>query len=304
MTLHLLPADVRYCRALQKKYGKSYYFATKLFPKEKRDATNVLYAFFRLPDEIVDNPRLDSAEAIHDELVHWKEAWGRAYARELGWEKTSDPLWVPVLRATSEVFHAFAIPLEYSEDFIKAMLQDVTKSSYKSYAELERYMYGSAAVVGLMMTYVIGFTDKRALLYAEELGYAMQLTNFLRDIQEDFEERGRIYLPAEELSSFGITKEDIKNGVCNEMFKRFMGFQMSRARALYVSADEGVPLLNKDGQLAVRVASTLYEAILDKIEEADYDIFEGRVRTNFIEKLVLAYGVWKAEKRSSSSAAV
>jgi phytoene synthase len=300
MKLNLRSGDVRVCRKLQKKYGKSYYFATKLFPKDMRDATNVLYAFFRLPDEIVDNPVLATPDAIENQLLLWKELWTAAYEGTMGWEKkVPDDFWIPVLRATSEVFHVYEIPFEYSEDFIKAMLQDVKKSTYASYAELERYMYGSAAVVGLMMTHVIGFTDKRALLYAEELGYAMQLTNFLRDIREDWEGRGRIYLPGDELKSFGITPEDLSGHNVSEMFKRFMGFQMSRARALYVSADEGVALLNKDGQFAVKVASTLYEAILDKIEEAQYDVFEKRVRTNMMEKLVLAYGVWKAEKRSS-----
>lgn len=295
-------SDFRACRKIQKKHGKSYALATLLFPKHVRQATVALYAFFRLPDEIVDNPGLTSPEDIKKELELWKEIWKEAYDGKEGWEERAaeHEFWLPVLRATAYVFHEYKIPFDLSEDFMTAMISDVTKKSYKTYGELERYMYGSAAVVGLMMTHVIGFTDKRALLYAEELGYAMQLTNFLRDIKEDYETRGRIYLPQEELQSFGITEEDIAKGNMSEMFTRFMGFQISRARALYLSADEGIPLLKREGQLAVRVASALYEAILDKIEAQGYNVFIGRARTTKWEKLTMLYTLWKMDRKSSS----
>ena len=298
MTLKISAHDARICRQLQQRHGKSYAYATKLFPKDKRTATQVLYAFFRVPDELVDNPQDPSVTAMTASLERWEQAWTGAYNNDADWQRLANAAWIPVLQATATVFRHFEIPFAYSLDFLKAMKQDLTVTRYQTYSELEGYMYGSAAVVGLMMTYIIGFTDKRALLYAEELGYAMQLTNFLRDIREDLEERDRIYLPAQELASFGITENDLRQHVCSDAFKRFLGFQMSRARALYVSADDGIPLLQPDGQLAVRVASSLYEAILDKLEEAHYDVFAGRVRTSLWEKICLTYGVWKTHKQS------
>lgn len=302
MTLKISAADAHVCRQLQRQHGQSYAYATKLFPKDKRLATQVLYAFFRVPDELVDNPKDPSVAAQRASLERYEQAWAKAYAGEADWEKLAERKWLPVLRASVIVFKHYAIPFEYSTDFLAAMKQDLTVTRYRTYAELEKYMYGSAAVVGLMMTHIIGCTDKRAFLYAEELGYAMQLTNFFRDLREDLEMRNRIYLPQQELESFGITEDDLRRQVCDDKFTRFLAFQMSRARALYVSADEGVPLLQADGQLAVRVASTLYEAILDKIEAAKYNVFAGRVRTTLWEKIVLAYGVWKTSKPSSSSA--
>lgn len=278
--------DLRVCRALHKKHGKSYYFAARLFPRDIRIATHVLYAFFRVPDEIVDNPTLSGPMAVLLELQAFRRAWRDACAGRLDAVR---PAWLPVLRATAIIINHYKIPTEYGEEFLRAMLQDVEKSRYQTYAELEKYMYGSAAVVGLMMTHVIGFEDERALLHAEELGYAMQLTNFLRDVDDDFLTRGRIYLPLKELQSFGLSEDDIKNRHTSDMFQRFMSFQASRARALYLSADEGIELLNEDGRYAVRLAAALYEAILDKLEEQKMNPFAGRARTTFWEKVRIAW---------------
>ena len=299
MTVIQYQADAQACKQLLKKHGKSYAFATRFFSKNTRLATQVLYAFFRLPDEIVDNPKTSDLNQTKKDLLYWKDVWKKAYDNVSGWEIAEDvpSVWVPILRATSRVFHEYGIPYKYSEEFISAMIQDTEKTEYQTYAELEKYMYGSAAVVGLMMSHVIGFTDKRALLFAEELGYAMQLTNFLRDIKEDLEERGRVYLPKAELESFGITKAQLLEHRVDEPFRRFMGYQMSRARALYVSADEGVSLLREDGRFPVRLAATLYEAILDEIEHQKCDVFVKRAKTTKLKKIILALGVWKAEKQ-------
>lgn len=293
-------SDIRACKKLQKKHGKSYYFATLLFPKDVRQATQALYAFFRVPDEIVDNPAHKVPSDIRRELRTFEKEWRRAY--KLGdtyvlsraeREKPGRTLWEPVLRASAIVFHRYDIPFAYSESFLAAMVQDVDKTRYATYAELEKYMYGSAAVVGLMMAHVIGFSDKRALVYAEELGYAMQLTNFLRDIKEDFAERGRIYLPQKDIAAFDLHERDVAEGKMSDMLRRFLAFEASRARALYASADEGVALLDERGRRAVRVAAVLYEAILDKIEAARFDVYQKRLHTTFLEKCRLAQSVWK-----------
>ncbi len=276
----LLPEDIEYCRKLHQKHGKSYYFATRFFSEKIRNATFVLYAFFRIPDEIVDNPETTGdMKTAQIKLQGWMDEWKQAY------EKRNSRH--PALRATAEVFHTYQIPFEYSESFLNAMIQDVTVARYSNYESLQEYMYGSAAVVGLMMSYVIGFSTPKALPYATKLGYAMQLTNFLRDIDEDFVQRGRIYLPEEDMKRFGVTETQIKEKICDEKFVALMKFEIERARILYREAEMGIAMLHKDGRFAVRAASRLYGAILHKIEQKNYNIFSGRVRTSTTEKLWL-----------------
>jgi phytoene synthase len=182
-----------------------------------------------------------------------------------------------------ELFPHYAIPLQYADEFVEAKKRDRDKKSYKSFAELERHMYGTVGTVCLMATYVLGFTDKRALLYAEELGYAIALTVYLRDLEVDWKERGIMYFPADELQSFNI---DIP-----EIFVRFMGFQASRARALYLSADEGIPLLKKSGQLPALIVSALCEGLLDKLDEVEYDVFKKKIKLSLFEKLKIISNV-------------
>lgn len=275
----LLPA-FEACRKIHKKHGKSYYFATRFFPREKRLATFALYAFFRIPDEMVDGQSDKASAQVREELMRWQADWRRVYEGE----ETTEP----ILRAAAWVFHAYQIPFEYSESFFAAMIQDTEKASYATYQELEAYMYGSAAVVGLMMTHVIGFQNPQALVYARQLGEAMQLTNFLRDIREDWDERRRVYLPQDELEAFGLSGEVVTSQHPSHAFVEFMRFQIARADGLYTAAEPGIALLSKDGQFAVCAASRLYQGILRKIEEKEYNIFLGRVRTSKWEKFCLA----------------
>lgn len=282
MSLSRLDRAFAVCRTYLETHGKSYAYATGSFPPALRSATYALYAFFRIPDELVDNPTQDPRHT----LLNWKERWKDAYTT-----RDSDH---PVLYATAEVFHTYHIPFEYSEAFLDAMMQDTHVDRYATYGDLERYMYGSAAVVGLMMSYVIGFSDAAALMYAEKLGYAMQLTNFLRDIREDYEARGRIYLPQEDLQRFQVTESDLQQHRVTSSFKELMRFEIARADALYEEANRGISLLNRSGRPAVRIASDLYRAILRKIETARFDIFTRRVRTSFLEKVWLSF--WASRK--------
>lgn len=276
--------DVVYCRRIAKKFGKSYAFATVFLPKETRDATYILYAFFRFPDEMVDTQPDDSIEEKRKKLHEWRTYWKRAYTGDFQGIPSD---WCPVLRGASYVFRTYAIPFAYSDAFLDAMEQDLAKETYATYGELEGYMYGSAGVVGLMMSYVIGFEGKDTLRCAEKLGYAMQLTNFLRDVQEDSDERGRIYLPRESMERFGVLEEEVRAHVWSERMENLMRFEASRARALYRDADAGIPHLALRGRFAVRMASVLYEAILDKLEEQGWNPFLGRARTSLGEKVFL-----------------
>lgn len=278
--------DLVFCKNIHRTYGKNYFFATRFFPKDLRQATYVLYAFFRIPDEIVDSSHGAPIEEVREKLTGWEEAWVDAYEGQ----ESNDP----VIRASVSVFKKYNIPLQYARDFLHAMKQDLWKDRYATYEELEEYMYGSAGVVGLIMTHVIGFHDERALPYAKDLGYAMQLTNFLRDIDEDYRDRGRIYLPIEDLEHFSYSEDDIQQQNFSPHASRLMAFEIARARALYRKAEKGIPHLYKRGRLAVRLALSIYEAILDKLEAQEMNPFIGRATTSFLEKVrITLHVLWK-----------
>ena len=193
-----------------------------------------------------------------------------------------------VMNAIVHAFRKYEIPVEDGEAFLRSMFMDEEKSEYQNYAELEDYMYGSAGVIGLMVTRVVGFSTDEAFSFAVKLGYAFQLTNFLRDIREDCDELGRIYMPQDELARFGLSSGDIRNHVRDNRFLEFMKWQIERNRAVYREALPGIKLLNWRGRLAVRVSYVLYKAILNEIERANYNVYSGRVRTNYQQKLALS----------------
>lgn len=277
IVLTMINKDIQYCKRFLKKYGKSYYFASQFFPTELRQATYALYAFVRVPDEYVDNENNSTSK-----LLLFKKNWRSAYKNK----SSSDP----VLNATSFIFHKYKIPFRYSLDFLKAMEIDTYKKTYKDFAELKKYMYGSAAVVGLMMTYIIGFKHKLALKYAEDLGYAMQLTNFLRDIGEDYALRQRIYLPQSELKKYKLTEKYFSNKIIDANFIKLLKFNIARTRNYYKSAEKGLKYLNPGGHKAVKTALVLYSQILKKIEKNNYDVFNKRAHTSFLEKIFLTLG--------------
>lgn len=272
--------DLRICRSLNKKHGLNYYYAAAFFPAELRRSVYALYAFLRVPDEIADNNRSGGEERIKAELSAWLGKWRAACRKDVSDE--------PVLRSALSAFRRHNIPYGYSEDFFRSMFMDSEKREYANYAELREYMYGSACVVGLMLCYIIGFNDPRALEYASCLGEAMQLTNFLRDIDEDYRQRGRIYMPRDELAACGLSREDIARRRFSPAFRDFMKLQVERSAGLYRRAQPGIAMLDKRGRLAVRVASAFYSRILVKIKQMDYNIFLGRARSGTAEKTVLA----------------
>ena len=268
------------CREITKRYGTSFYFATQFFPRETRNGIYAIYAFARIPDEIVDNPSKPDRNKALAEMRGWREHWLEAMSAG----RSDDD----VMNAIVFAFNKYGIPVEYGEAFLKSMFQDEEKNSYRNYAELEDYMYGSAGVIGLMVTRVVGYSSEAAFPFAEKLGYAFQMTNFLRDIREDCDELGRIYMPEDELRQFGLDRREIFTHITDERFTRFMKFQIARTRQIYREALPGIKLLNWRGRLAVRVSYVLYKAILNEIERANYNVYAGRVRTNIGQKLRLS----------------
>ena len=268
------------CREITKRYGTSFYFATQFFPRETRDGIYAIYAFARIPDEIVDDPNNRDREEAIRKLEIWRIKWREAMIAGGSSER--------VMNAIVHAFLKYDIPVEYGEAFLRSMFMDEDKIEYADYAELEDYMYGSAGVIGLMVTRVVGYSSENAFPYAIKLGYAFQLTNFLRDIREDSDDLGRVYMPQDELRRFGLSTNDIRCHVRDERFRRFMKFQIERARDVYAEALPGIKLLHWRGRLAVRISYVLYKAILNEIERANYNVFAGRVRTTYQQKLALS----------------
>jgi len=268
--------DFEYCKKVQKKHGKGYYAATRFFPKKIRFATYALYAWVRKLDDIVDEIK-NKAEA-KEEFENWVSDWKKTENGE-----ASDR---PEMRAFIKVVNKFDIKKEYTEKFIESMEMDLNKKEYARLSELEDYMYGSATVVGLMMMQIVGDFKEEAVPYAKALAEAMQLTNFLRDVGDDWTKRGRIYMPREELLKYELDLDDVKN---YRLCRPFVKFKINQAKELFENAELGIKLLPRKAQFPILLSSRLYMAILEKIEKQDCDVFRKRARTNFIEKIIITF---------------
>lgn len=276
-----LPESYDLCRRIQRSHSRTYYFSTQLFPPEVRPHVHALYAFMRYADEIVDNPGHANLE---DQLAAL-EAFETETIATIAGEETVNP----ILRAYSNTVRARNIELCCITAFMESMKMDTRVFRYRTYEELEVYTYGSAAVVGLMMCRVVGAKDEATNPHAEALGVAMQLTNFLRDLKEDWA-RGRIYLPLEDLARFEYEEEELGAGILDDRFVALMRFEIERARNLYAIADEGIEHIPQGRRYPVMVARELYAAILDRIEDQHYDVFSRRAETSTSKKLQVAAG--------------
>jgi 15-cis-phytoene synthase len=262
---------------LQRKSGVSYYLATLFFAEPLRSDVFVLYGFVRQADDLVDNTgsETDRREA----LFKFKNEYQRAI---LGQPCQSEVISDFVALKQSRNFSP-----EYIEAFFQAMEQDTRDNfTYHTYADLQNYMYGSATVIGYMMTELIGYRDD-ALPAARALAEAMQLTNFLRDIREDFESYGRIYLPEEDLSHFGITRDDFKKGEATPQTRNLIQHLVIRAEKLYKESESGIKLLDKNGRTAVLVSSRLYQGILKNIKKSNFDPWNTDCHTSLPTKIFI-----------------
>ncbi|MFM7321529.1 MAG: phytoene/squalene synthase family protein [Armatimonadota bacterium] len=264
--------DLALCRAITHRHARSFSAGIRCFPARVRAYTYGLYGFVRLPDDIVDERGLSDADA-HRELSAWIDRWHTCLADG----GRSDE---PVFRAMSWVMRCCHVPRSCTDDFFAAMLADTSTKSYRTYDDLRGYMHGSASIVGEMMCHLVGCGDPDAIPYARRLGDAFQMTNFLRDVSPDWHDRGRLYLPLDELSAFGVEVEDIARGRVTPAWKDLMRFEIERTRALYAAARPGIALLPPDCRFGVALAADIYGAILDRIEDADYDVFSARVSTS------------------------
>lgn len=255
---------IAYKRAerITSEHSKSFSFASALLPEEKRSAVRALYAFCRVVDDIVDESMDAECES---QLNYWRHMVETNSFSE-------DDL---VAAAWADTIARYHIPRHYALQLIDGVARDLTQTRYQTFEELTTYCYGVASTVGLMSMYIVGFQSTDAVPYAIKLGVALQMTNILRDVSEDYKS-GRLYLPREELAFYGIREQEIAEGQVTDNWRQFMKFQIDRTRNLYEESWDGVKMLAREGQLAIGAASVFYQGILDEIEKNDYDVFTRR----------------------------
>ncbi|HSB02213.1 MAG TPA: phytoene/squalene synthase family protein [Anaerolineales bacterium] len=252
-------------------HSKSFSFASGLLPEEKRSAVRALYAFCRTVDDIVDKP----SEAERDsQLCYWRGVVETASFADQDL----------VAAAWADTLTRYHIPRHYALQLIDGVARDLSQSRYQTFDELATYCYGVASTVGLMSMYIVGFRSHEAVPYAIKLGVALQMTNILRDVGEDYR-NGRLYLPREELAFYGIQESDIAKGRITDRWRQFMSFQIERTRQLYAESWAGMKMLEREGQLAVGAASVFYQGILDEIAKHDYDVFARRASLSIWGKI-------------------
>ncbi len=277
--------DYLECRELNSTHGTSYYLATLLMPAAKRPAVHALYGFARWVDDLIDEA--DPPVRV-DEQIRLLTELRRVFAGDASDAANAFVAAAPV-RAVLDTISRWGIPRSHFLAFLDSMELDLTVTEYETYADLERYMWGSAAVIGLQMLPILEPTLPAAIAapYAIDLGIAFQLTNFLRDIGEDLR-RGRIYLPQESLRQHGVDRERLLRGVVDGPIRRLLTDEIARTREIYRSAAMGVRLLNPTSQPCVRTALRLYSGILDEIERGGYDVLQHRARVGVSRRMRLA----------------
>jgi 15-cis-phytoene synthase len=254
------------CRRLNREHGTTYYWSTFVLPRDKRPHVHALYGFARHADEIVDDPTFGTVAQRQRALDALRE---RLFA-DLATGDSDDE----VLKAIIHTIRTFVIDPDLFARFLDSMAMDLTVDHYDTYEDLCRYMDGSASVIGEMMLPILDPIDPAARAPARALGEAFQLTNFLRDVDEDLN-RGRVYLPQEDLDRFGA---DPRRRRVDEGWVAFMHYEIARCRELYARADFGVGLLPPASARCIRAARVLYSEILEVIEANHYDVFRTRAR--------------------------
>jgi phytoene synthase len=261
------------CRRLNRAYGTTYYWATYALPRVKRHHVHALYGFCRFADEIVDDPGFGTVAQREAALTGFSDRFFADLA-----EGRSDDL---VLKAVIHTIKAFDLDVDLFVRFLRSMAMDLTVETYETWADLEVYVDGSAAVIGEMMMPILEPPDlDRARAGARALGIAFQLTNFLRDVGEDLD-RGRVYLPQEDLRRFGA---DPHRRRVDEEWVHLMRFEIERCHQLYADADLGIADLPASSARGIWAARRLYGGILGRIEDNGYDVFTTRARVPAWEK--------------------
>ncbi len=286
-----LEASHAYCHAQTRRHARSFYFASVALPKEKKRAAYAVYAFCRYADDLVDRAAAD--DGVEAALSRVSESFDRMIYGEL-----REPPFAP---AFAWAVQRYGIEKQPFLDLLKGVGMDLGPVRIADWPQLRDYCFHVASVVGLMMARIFELRDEAGREYAIDLGIAMQLTNILRDVGEDFA-MGRVYLPADEMAAAGVGVETLAPGRVTEELRVLLRAQAARAREYYLRAEAGIPLLADDGsQFTVWLMRHVYAGILDEIEKRDYEVLRQRAKTSFPRKLLLAGRAWRDHRRTRRS---
>jgi 15-cis-phytoene synthase len=265
------------CEQITRLNSRTFYLASGLLPDGKRQAARVLYAFCRVTDDLVDKRKGNSIERLN--------RWANSTLSDQPDRKN------PIALAWYEIRARFQVPTRYAEQLIAGVAMDIDHARYETFDDLVAYCYGVASTVGLMAMHIIGYEGHEAVKYAVRLGVALQLTNILRDVGEDWR-NGRLYLPLNELRAYNLDEGDIARGIVDDRWRALMRFQIKRTRQIFESARPGIRMLHKDGRFAIAAAAYLYRGILDDIERHDYDVFHRRAYVSAWGKVRRLPWIW------------
>ena len=250
-------------REITRQNAKSFYFASKFLPYHQRNAVYSVYAICRKSDDSVDVPE-NSEYSLKD------------IEKTIGSVYSGNNICNPVVAAFKHTVDKYRIPAEWFNELLKGMNMDLKINRYENFKDLYGYCYRVAGVVGLIMLKIFGYKDKRAEKYAVKLGIAMQLTNILRDIKEDYA-RGRIYIPLDEMARFKVSQDHISQSKLDENMANLIRYQINRAREYYAEAAKGIKMISgRSCRLTTAVMKNIYSGILDSIEKNNYDIYSHR----------------------------
>lgn len=275
----------QYCQDKAAASGSSFYASFRFLSPLKRRAITALYAFCREVDDVVDE--------CHDvDVARQTLNWWRNEVSQLYHGKATHPVTI----ALQALLDEFNLAEEYLLEIIDGMEMDLDTHQYSSFTELSLYCYRAASVVGLLSAEIFGYNNRGTLKYAHDLGMAFQLTNILRDVREDAE-RGRIYLPQDELEQFGVSQQDLTHPVSSDAVQALFQFQADRARDYYRKAFNELPDEDRYAQRTGLIMAEIYQSLLDEIEADGFRVLEHRIKLTPLRKLWLAFRAARREKK-------
>ena len=273
-------------KEITKQSKSSFLYSFSLLSKEKNDAINIVYAFCRRTDDIVDNAN-ESEENKSSLMIEWRNEFEKAL-------KNGDSKYL-LLNNLNKIIKKFKIPIEPFFDLIKGMEMDLKKNRYNTFGELIDYCFNVASTVGLMCIEIFGYNNPKTKDFAINLGIALQLTNILRDIKTDAQ-NGRIYIPLEDLERFKYSEKDLLSFTYNENFIMLMKHECCRARFFYDEANKNLTKEDKGLMFAARIMEHIYFRVLKKIEKRNFNVFGKKVKVSKLRKIFITAGVYMKYK--------
>jgi phytoene synthase len=266
---------------IAKKSKSSFYYAFNLLPAQKRDAMNTVYAFCRQTDDIIDNI-IDSDDLKFEKLHKWRVELEKSIKGHSNYI---------LLNKLGKTISQFNIPLDPFFDLLKGMEMDLQTKRYITFDDLQIYCYRVASTVGLMCIEIFGYKNKSTKDFAIDLGIALQLTNILRDIKKD-SQAGRIYIPQDDLNKFNYSEKDLIDNVYNQNFKDLMNYETLLAKKYFDKATLDLNMDDKPAMFAARAMQHIYFKLLQKIIDAEYNVYQKNIRVSNFEKVGISLGVW------------